>query len=81
MLIFLLQVPPPQSDAVDPFVGWVVAVLFGSLTAAISMMWRQAVAESKRKDELIDRLLRAGLENAETNRRSVSLLDDDRRRT
>ena len=49
------QVPPPPTGSIDPFIGWVIALLFGTLTTAIGILWRQAVAESKRKDDLIDR--------------------------
>jgi hypothetical protein len=79
MTLLLLQTPLPPAGAVDPFVGWIVALLFGGLTSAIGILWRQSVAESKRKDELIDRLLKAGLENANANARSVSLLEQEKR--
>jgi hypothetical protein len=79
MSLLLLQVPPPP-PGVDPLTGWLIAVVFGAFTTAIGVLWRQAVAESKRKDELIDRLLEAEHQNADTNQKSVSLLTEERRR-
>lgn len=78
MILSAFQGAPP-TGSIDPFIGWIVATAFGTLTTAIGIMWRQSVAESKRKDELIDKLLRAGLENADANERSVSLLEQERR--
>lgn len=70
-----LQVPSPAPAGIDPFV-WLVWL---AVTGAIGKLYWDSRADSKRKDELIDRLLRAGLENAEANKRSVSLLEEERR--
>lgn len=74
----LLQVPPPPAGSIDPFVGWLVALVLGLLTSALGKLYLDSRAESKRKDELIDRLLRAGLKNADTSERSVSLLEEEK---
>jgi hypothetical protein len=76
--IFALQIGPP-TGSIDPFIGWIVGLVWVALTGAIGMLWRQSVAESKRKDELIDRLLNAELTNAKANEQSVSLLAQERR--
>jgi len=71
----------PPAGSIDPFIGWVVAAVFSTMTTALGIMWRQSVAESKRKDDLIDKLLQAGFDNADANKRSVSLLEQERRRS
>ena len=75
MSVLLLQSVPQIPGGIDPFV-WVVWV---GLTGAIGKMYLDARAENKRKDELIDRLLKAGLENAEATHRTVSLLERESR--
>ncbi len=74
----LLQIPPPPG--VDPLIGWIIATLLGGLSTVFFLWQRQTAAESKRKDELIDRLLNAEFTNARANEKSVSLLDEERRR-
>lgn len=57
MAYFFLQIPPPPPGSIDPFVGWLLALVLGGFTAALSKMYLDSRAESKRKDEMIDRLL------------------------
>lgn len=78
MLLDLVQIPSPPPGT-DPLVGWILSILLTALTGAIGKLYWDSRQESKRKDELIDRLLKAGLENADANRRSVSLLEQERR--
>lgn len=70
-----LQVPPIPTEGIDPFAGWLVALVFAALTTALAAMWRQSVAESKRKDELIDRLLGQMGRAVEATDRSVTLAE------
>lgn len=74
-LFSAVQAVPPVG--IDPFV-WLVWL---AVTGAIGKLYWDSRAESKRKDELIDRLLKAGLENAEANKLSVSLLEEEKRRS
>jgi hypothetical protein len=73
--LLLAQIPPPPGGSIDPFIGWLLALVLGGFTAALGVMWRQAVAESNRKDELIDRLLNQVGRAAEATDRSVSLAE------
>ena len=75
MSLLLFQGVPVPPVGIDPFV-WLVWI---AVTGAIGKLYWDSRQESKRKDELIDRLLKAGLENAEANQRSVSLHEQDRR--
>lgn len=67
---------PATPVGVDPFV-WLVWV---AVTGAIGKLYWDSRQESKRKDELIDRLLNAEHKNADANRESVSLLREELRR-
>lgn len=68
--------PPPPAGSIDPFVGWLIAVVIGALIAAIAALWK----ENQRKDQWIERLLSAELENARANAKGVSLLEEEKRR-
>jgi len=72
----LIQAVPAPPGGVDPFV-WLVWL---GVTGAIGKLYWDSRSESKRKDEMIDRLLKAGLENADANKRSVSLYEKERGR-
>lgn len=64
----------------DP--SWIIATLLGAISAlacAIGVMYRAQVAESKRKDALIDRLLRQADRAVETTGRTVSLAEKRQR--
>lgn len=73
--------PLLQSAAggLDPTLVGIAGSVLTALLAAIAALWRQSVAESRRKDDLIDRLLKAGFDNAQANQRSVALLEEERR--
>lgn len=71
--MLLVQVPPPPG--VDPLFGWLFGVLMTTLTTAIGFLWRQSVAESKRKDALIDRLLDQIGKTASATDRTVTLAE------
>lgn len=82
MHTLLAQAAAQIPEGIDPMLGWIFALVFGSMTSALGLMWRQAVAESKRKDELIDRLLLQVGRAAEATDRTVSFAeqqDRDRR--
>ena len=73
---WLLQVQQAViPEGIDPMLGWLVALIFSTLTSAIAVMWRQSVVESKRKDELIDRLLAQIGRAAEATDRTLSLVE------
>jgi hypothetical protein len=63
--------------------GTIVPLLLGtisSLTVAIGVLWRQSVAESRRKDELIDRLLKQLGRTTDATERVVSVAERRRER-
>lgn len=67
---------------IDP--TWVIGMLMsaiGALVSGIVVMWRQSLAENKRKDELIDRLLRQAGRAADVTDRTVSLAEKRQGRT
>jgi hypothetical protein len=81
----MAQIPPPPAGSIDPFIGWLLALVLGGFTAALGVMWKQSVAESKRKDQIIDRqdalierVLAAGMENANANSRLLALLKEEK---
>lgn len=41
----------------DPLVVTLAGAVLTALTTAVGVLWRQSVAEGRRKDELIDRLI------------------------
>lgn len=77
----LLQIQPPPPGSIDPLAGWALFSLLTLLIAAVGKLYWDARNESKRKDQIIDRLLNAELRNANANRQSVSLLEEDRGRS
>lgn len=54
---------------------WLVWI---AVTGAIGKLYWDSRQESKRKDELVDRLFKVGIENAETNKRILSLLEEEK---
>jgi hypothetical protein len=65
----------------------VVGTLITTVAGGFLVMWRQAVAESKRKDQLIDRLVEQVMRTADGNTRIaaatseiVSIHEHDRNR-
>lgn len=84
--MLLLQIPP-SPPGVDPLAGWIIATLLAGLSTIFFLWQRQTAAESKRKDEQIDkkdaliaRMLEAEHKNADANKRSISLLAEERDR-
>jgi hypothetical protein len=82
MHVLLLQAAPPAID-----LPWLIAAMttvIGSLSAAIGVLYRSQVrtleTESKRKDELIDRLTTQIERMAEVQDRSVSFVEREHRR-
>lgn len=68
---FQVQQITSSSGGIDPLVVTLAGAVLTSLTMAIGVLWRQSVAESKRKDELIDRLLSATEKAAAATEKSV----------
>ena len=67
---------------IDP--AWVIGALIsalGAMSTVVLAMWRYFVAEGKRKDELIDRLLRQTARTAEVTDRVVSTAETRERGT
>ena len=67
--------------SIDP--AWAIGMLMstiGALVSALVVMWRQSQMENKRKDELIDRLLRQVGRAADVTDRTVSLAEKRQRR-
>lgn len=78
---FLLLQLATDGVRIDP--SWVIITLLGtigSLATAVTVLWRQSVAEGKRKDELIDRLVRQIGRTADVQDRTVSLVEKERTR-
>lgn len=79
MYLLLLQVTA-DGFRIEPSVLVAILSAIGtSLTVAIAALWRQSVAEGKRKDQLIDRLLDQVGRTTNVQDRTVSLVEDDRR--
>lgn len=64
----------------DPFVVSLGGAVLTALVGAVTALWRQSVNESRRKDELIDRLLDQANRSAEVGERTVSLVEKERTR-
>lgn len=79
MRFLLLQVAAGGVPNIDP--NWVILTLLGvigTLASVIAFMYR---AESKRKDELITRLLRQANRTADVTDRTVTLAEKQMRGT
>jgi membrane protein implicated in regulation of membrane protease activity len=68
-----------EQGGLDPGLVALAGTMLSALTTAIAVLWRQSVAESRRKDELIDRLLEQVGRTAEATDRAVSHAERDRR--
>lgn len=80
MHTLLLQVVAADGFRIDN--GVLITILGAIGTAgltAIAALWRQSVAEGKRKDQLIDRLLDQVGRTTNVQDRTVSLVEEDRR--
>jgi hypothetical protein len=78
----LFQITPATGVNIDP--NWVIGLLLGAisvLAGVIGFLYRVQVAESKRKDELIDRLLRQANRTVDVTDRTVSLAEKRQRGT